>query len=95
MSRQESESDNENSESETESEFVSGLMISKEDADRNYDLAGTLVDEPEDEIALAKYEHLLSDRVHLLIFEVLHEAKISFKLADFQLLRDGFKENKK
>ena len=89
MSRQ--ESDNENSDSETESEICSGLMISKEDADRNYEMAGTQVDEPEDEIALAKYEHLLSDTVHLLLCEVLHENKISFKLADFQMLRYVFK----
>ena len=77
-------SDSENSDS--DSEFDSDLMISKADSDRNYDLAGTLVDEPEDEISISKHEHLLSDTVHLLILEILEETGISFKLSDFQML---------
>ena len=77
--------------SEVDSEFegvseVDGLMISKEEADKNYLLAGTSVDEPPDQINLAKYEHLLHDTVHAQIMEILEETKITFKLADFQLL---------
>ena len=72
--------------SDTEQEFDCGLSISKEEADRNYDIAGTLVDEPEDQISLQDHPHLLNDDVHLLIQEVLEETKIPFKLADFQML---------
>ena len=85
MDRQ--KSDNENSESEDEMELQqSGLMVTKEDAERNYQLAGTLVDEPPDEINFAKHGHLLKDTVHALILEVLQEKEIKFKLADFQML---------
>ena len=35
----------------------SGLMISKREADENYSLAGSLVDEPPDELNLVKYEY--------------------------------------
>ena len=73
-------------ESDSEDEFVSGLEITQEEADKNYQLAGTLVDEPPDEITLTKHESLLSDTIHVLIMEVLEEANIGFKLADFQLL---------
>ena len=64
----------------------SGLMISKREADENYSLAGSLVDEPPDELNLVKYECLLSDNVHKLIMEVLNETKLGFQLADFQML---------
>ena len=84
MSKQ--KSDSENSDSEEELECVTGLAISKEDAEKNYNLAGTLVDEPQDEISIAKYENLLRDSVHFVIMEVLQETGLSFKLADFQLL---------
>ena len=75
-----------NFESDSEEEIESGLMITQKEADKNYELAGTLVDEPPDEIALAKHESLLNDHIHVLIMEVLKEANIGFKLADFQLL---------
>ena len=65
---------------------VTGLSISKERADYNYQLAGTIVDEPPDQISIDEHKHLLNDRVHHLILEVLEEAQITFKLADFQLL---------
>ena len=74
------------SDDDTEQEFNCGLFISKEEADRNYDIAGTVVDEPGDQISLEHHTHLLNDDVHQLILEVLEETKISFKLADFQLL---------
>ena len=61
-----------------------GLMIAKNDADKNYMEAWTLVDEPPYEISLEKYGHLLSDSVHIKIKEVLNETGITFKLADFQ-----------
>ena len=79
-------SDSEKSDSEDEKDLHYGLMITKEDADRNYQMAGTVVDEPGDEINLAKHEHLLKDTIHTFIMEVLREAGIRFKLADFQLL---------
>ena len=79
------ENNTEDSESDEEV-FEPCLMISKEDGDRNYHLAGTLVDEPADEISIAKHELLLNDTIHPLILEVLQETGIRFKLADFQLL---------
>ena len=72
--------------SDTEQDFQCGLFISKEEADKNYEIAGSLVDDPADEISLAHHSHLLNDDVHLLILEVLEETKIQFKLADFQML---------
>ena len=63
-----------------------GLMISKEKAGHNYEIAGTIVDEPPDDISLVNHEYLLNDAVHLLIMEVLEETKLNFKLADFQML---------
>ena len=74
------------SDNDTEQELSCGLSISKEEADRNYDIAGTEVDEPNDEISLEHHPHLLNDDVHQLILEVLEDTKLSFKLADFQLL---------
>ena len=76
----------EDEDAEDEVEVETGLMISKEKADRNYELAGTLVDEPEDEISISKYKHLLTDSVHHVIMQVLQETEIRFQLADFQML---------
>ena len=45
-------------------EFETGLTITREAAEVNYQIAGTLVDEPPDEISIANHEHLLSDAVH-------------------------------
>ena len=67
-------------------EFDTGLMITREAAERNYQIAGTLVDEPPDEISISNNEHLLNDTVHAHIMEVLQQAKVTYKLADFQLL---------
>ena len=73
--------------SEEESEVGQvGLMITKEAAENNHQIAGTLVDEQPDEISIAKHGALLSDNAHALIMEVLAEAQISFKLSDFQML---------
>ena len=72
--------------SESDDETETGLMISERDAENNYQRAGTQVDEPPDEISIAKHETLLNDKAHLLIMEVLDEAHIGYKLADFQLL---------
>ena len=81
----ESETDSENEE-ETQPEVGLGLKIDKEEADKNYSEAGTLVEEPKDEISLTKYKHLLNDAVHGMIMEVLEETKLPFNLSDFQLL---------
>jgi hypothetical protein len=74
------------SDSENETVFTTGLMISKDDAEKNYELAGTLVDEPPDEISISMHEHLLNDPIHVLILEVMHETKIGYRLSDFQML---------
>ena len=62
------------------------LGITKTMADENYILAGTLVEEPSDEISLGKHRHLLHNTVHIAIRSVLFDEKVSFKLADFQML---------
>ena len=62
------------------------LGITKTMADQNYILAGTLVEEPSDEISLVKHRQLLHDTVDIVIRSVLFEEKVSFKLADFQML---------
>ena len=63
------------------------LSISKFEADKNLEIAGSLVDDPEDQISVARNESLLlNDNVHQMIMEVVEETKIPFKLADFQLI---------
>ena len=62
------------------------LDISKAEADANYNMAGDEVEEQADQISLSRYQHLLSDKVHNAIMEVLEETKIKFRLADFQLV---------
>ena len=63
------------------------LGISEALADYNYEMAGSEVPEPTDEISVAKYQSLmLNDKVHQSIMEVLSETKISFQLAEFQLV---------
>ena len=51
-----------------------------------YEKVGELIPEAPDQINVKKYSHLLSDKVHLVIQEVLLENQISFQLQDFQLL---------
>ena len=62
------------------------LGISKEKADRLFQKAGDLIQEDAEQITLAKHENLLSDKVHLIIQEVLQETQVGFQLQDFQLL---------
>ena len=72
---------------ENEEETEDPFPISKAEADKNLDMAGTLVAETKDQISAAKYETLLlNDQVHSMIMDVLQEAKIPFKLAEFQLI---------
>ena len=71
---------------ENESVDMSSLRISKKEADHNYAMAGTLVDEPPDELSIEAYGHLLRDEVHSKLMEVLFETKINFQLSDFQKL---------
>ena len=69
------------SENEGEQDEQKPLRIMKIEAVKNHEVAGTLVDEPEDQISVAKYEALiLNDKVHRMIMEVLDENKIPFKL---------------
>ena len=63
------------------------LSISQAEADKNYNMAGSEVPEPPDQINVMRYQHLmLNDTVHSAIMEVLDETRIKFKLADFQLV---------
>ena len=52
----------------------------------NYAMAGQVVPEAEDQISIAAHCHLLNDRVHIYIQDVLQEVKLPYKLSDFQLL---------
>ena len=63
-----------------------GLPIDTEQANWNYDQAGGLVQEEEDQISLHVYSHLLQDKIHLMIQEVLIEVKLPYNPTDFQLL---------
>ena len=76
-----------NVDSESEEETFQDLAISQAKADFNYMMAGGEVEEPPDDISIAKYQHLmLNDAVHMKIMEVLDDTKIKFKLSDFQLI---------
>lgn len=61
-----------------------GVGITKSNAGENYASVGNPVQEPEDQIKLVDYPHLLHDRVHLAIKEV--EVGLPFQLSDFQML---------
>ena len=81
------EFDNESEVSDSEedgSSEVQTISISKEIADENYEIAGTIIGEEIDQISLTKHQHLLSDKVHLALQEVLEEVRLPFELADFQ-----------
>ena len=68
------------------------LRISKLEADKNLELAGSLVDDPEDQISIAKNECLLlNDAVHQMIMEVVDDTKIPFKLGKPSFLNLTFK----
>ena len=60
--------------------------VSKETAIDNYNKAGELIPEDAEQITLEKYQHVLSDSVHLIIQEVLQEHHVPFKLQQFQML---------
>ena len=63
------------------------LDITKDQADLNYKMAGSEVDEPTDQICVSRYQQLmLNDNVHQKIMAVLEETHINFELADFQLI---------
>ena len=61
-------------------------VVSKETAIENYNKAGELIPEDAEQITLEKYQHVLSDSVHLIIQEVLQEHHVPFKLQQFQML---------
>ena len=69
-----------------EDESPDDLAISKNTAKALYDGAGEHVEEDSGDITLFKYQHLLNDRVALMIEAVLNEHPLPFKLEDFQLL---------
>ena len=69
-----------------ETEEVLNLSISSVVAKRNYDMAGEEVPEEEDNISIADNGHLLSDKVHHYLQEVLSEVNLPYSLSDFQLL---------
>ena len=76
--------------SEDEEELIdtggTDLAITKNKADWLYDQAGELIDEDQEQLTVELYRHLLSDKVHSIIQEVLEENRIQYKLQDFQLL---------
>ena len=51
-----------------------------------YGAAGCLVQEQREELTLESHSHLLSDKVHLHLLQVLEENPLSFELQDFQKL---------
>ena len=66
--------------------FKDNFEISKEKADMLYEMAGELVAEDAEQLTIEKYEHLLSDKVHGIIQEVLQENNVGYELQDFQML---------
>ena len=62
------------------------LDISKERADWLFHEAGELVGEDEEQIKIERYEHLMSDKIHIIIQEVLNENNIVFKLQVKELM---------
>ena len=87
-------SDDEETQNDTGCDF--GLDISEAQAEYNYNMAGTEVPEPADQISVAKYQSLLlNDAVHQKIMEVLSETNLAFKLSDFQLISLHVLGNKK
>ena len=71
------------------------FKVSKEKADWLYEKAGELVAEDEVQITMKRYEHLLSDRVHVIIQEVIEKDNVGFKLQNFQLLTLHYLESLK
>lgn len=65
-------------------ESTDDLAISKNTAKALYDGAGEFVEEDSGDITLYKYQHLLNDRVALMIEAVLTEHPLPFKLQDFR-----------
>ena len=73
--------------------------------DNQYEEAGKLVAEEENQISLTSHSHLLNDEVAIILQQVLEEHPLSFELQDFQklalhsigsmnnviLIREGFK----
>ena len=56
-------------------------------ADLNYETAGTEVIVPESGVDLVSHHHLLTDKVHAVLQQVLTEdVQLPFQLADFQKL---------
>ena len=51
-----------------------------------YEKDGELVAEDAEQVTIEKYEHLLSDKVHVIIQEVHQEKNVGFELQEFQML---------
>ena len=63
------------------------LLISADDANRNYLMSGAIVQEKSDEIDKVRYEYLMTnDKVDTRIKEVLRDVNLPFSLTDTQLL---------
>ena len=63
------------------------LLISADDANRNYLMSGSIVQEKSDEIDKVRYEYLMTnDKVDTMIKEVLRDVHLPFSLTDTQLL---------
>ena len=66
--------------------YKDSFEISREKADMLYEKAGELVAEDAEQITIEKYQHLLCDKVHCIIQEVLQENNVGFELQEFQML---------
>ena len=62
------------------------LSISTELANSNYEKAGELVREEPDQVSLTSHAHLLNDKMHNLIEEVLMEVNLPYRPSDFQMI---------
>ena len=60
--------------------------ISEDKANWVLEQAGDLIPEDPEQITLSQYEHLLSDKIHNVIQEVLQENRVGIKLQDLQLV---------
>ena len=74
-------------ESDGEEDKKYNFSVSKEKNNWLYEKAGELIAEDSEQITIGKYNHLLSDKVHLVIQEVLHDSGVKFKFPalDFAL----------
>ena len=62
------------------------LTISKADAMKNYEEAGTLIPEEADDISFEKYGHLMISSNDQILESILSELALPYQLAPFQVI---------